>query len=483
MTRLRWVWSNAMKRHIIDKGLPVPAITGSTDLKEISSQHLEARAVHAAKFHENWYSTRPKPRRIVEFDSAATIEVPFIVGGAGGGAGGVPIMESSPSKVSVTQVLFLPGRNGEFVVTAAGRCVTCWEVPLDGSGAYRVAEWTSDRPIEEMVVNEDPKHPVQLACVSGDREGHHISRIHTLMLDTFHGTFIEHDAVRSHRELSTPIHAFRGDWIAFGNPLSVWCTGVRVRGKDVPPLIKRVPTYPGSEDTTKVIKVAFIGRFLLVVRSLSIQLVEHDWVEKEGEPKRLCAHLIMGYPAREASIIVRPSPTSKDGQPSCPWPVTVLLRCCDDGFDTIRQYDLLANPKARKGASAGLELPCIFPSQYTRIISVAPSCCDLRVGPNGKGFWIQTRNVTSRHSQYPARCLVGFDVMEGEQEDPEMVEEGQVIGANGLHVCKQELYSRRCDMSEIICKKYSLTTADLEDSVGRIAIGDRHGRVEVLDFV
>ncbi|KAL4243869.1 hypothetical protein ABKN59_010758 [Abortiporus biennis] len=450
MTKLRWVWSNAMKRQVIDKGLPVPASVDA-DLKEISAQHLEARAVHAAKFHENWYSSRPTPRRSIEFAA----EVPF--------PDSVTFSENHPPKFVVRQVRFLPGRNGEVIVTSVNRFVTCWEVPLDGSGAYRIAEWQAPRSVEQLLVNEDPRHPVQLACMTGDTTGNHVSLIHTLVLDTFHGTLTEHATLRSFREISIPIYAFRGDWIAFGNPLLVWCIATLKASpemKDLPSatkegntLIRRVPAHPANEDTTKVLKVKLLDNFMLVVRSQSIQMVEYD--HPDGVTQKMNGFRSMEYPAREAVVVARPP---KDNESICQWPITLLVRCTDEGFDTIRQYDLLPNPKVSSDPS---EFPCLFPTQYTRV----------------------TQNVTSRHTMYPARCIVGFDVMEDGKSEADEADQGQVSGANALHICEQEIYSRRCDMSEIICRKYSLTAADLEDTVGRVAIGDRHGKIEVLDLV
>lgn len=136
-----------MKRHLIDKGLPVPA--SSPGLKAFSSEHLEARAVHAAKLHDNWYSKRPKPRRAIEFR--------------------LERIEGDQRPPAVNQVLFLPGRSGEFIVTLAGGVIICWEVPLDGSGAYRIAEWTEDNAVEQIVVNQDPGHDVEIAYRSPDR--------------------------------------------------------------------------------------------------------------------------------------------------------------------------------------------------------------------------------------------------------------------------------------------------------------------------
>lgn len=47
-----------------------------------------------------------------------------------------------------------------------GRVLTCWEIPLGESEAYRVAEWVSATKIEQIVVNDDPKAEVTLAYVS-----------------------------------------------------------------------------------------------------------------------------------------------------------------------------------------------------------------------------------------------------------------------------------------------------------------------------
>lgn len=146
LTKLRWVWSDAVKRHVIDKGLPVPA--AASGIKALSAKHLEARAVHAAKFNDNWYSAQPKPRGAVEFQVGAAI--------------------SDGTSAAVKEVLFLRGRCGEFLLTLTGKTIECWEVPLDGSGAYRIAEWTDDHGIEQLVVNQDPMHDVEVAYLAID---------------------------------------------------------------------------------------------------------------------------------------------------------------------------------------------------------------------------------------------------------------------------------------------------------------------------
>ena len=149
MSKLRWVWYDAMKRHVIQKGLPVPA-AAATDLKALSAEGLEARAVHASRFHDNWNSPHPAARAAVEFSASKYRD------------------DELPEEhhAAVSHLAFLPGYNGQYLVTAVGRVLTCWEVPLGESEAYRVAEWVSPRRIEQVIVNDDPKGEVVLAYIS-----------------------------------------------------------------------------------------------------------------------------------------------------------------------------------------------------------------------------------------------------------------------------------------------------------------------------
>lgn len=149
MSKLRWVWYDAMKRHVVQKGLPIPAASVA-DLKALDAAHLEARAVHAVKFDDNWNSPHPAARKAIEF-SALTL-----------GDDKLP----ADNQTAVSHVAFLPGRNGKYLITVVGRVLTCWEVPLGESEAYRVAEWTSARTIEQVIVNDDPQSGIVLAYVS-----------------------------------------------------------------------------------------------------------------------------------------------------------------------------------------------------------------------------------------------------------------------------------------------------------------------------
>lgn len=203
-------------------------------------------------------------------------------------------------------------------------------------------------------------------------------------------------------------------------------------------------------------------------------------------PDKHVASLPIAWPAMEAVIIARWS-DDEDFSKAWPGPVTVLTRCADDGFNTLRQYDFLPNTqKVHMPEYPGI-LPWIFPEKYTRTIGVAPSSCRLTVGRSGKGFWIQTSNVESKHCKYPARCLMGFDVSSPSPSGTPTAPEEKSIswqaqGGGDLHLCESQLYARRCDMGEILRKKYAVHTADIEDVLGRIAVGDTHGKIEVLDY-
>ncbi|GBE80654.1 hypothetical protein BKA93DRAFT_801705 [Sparassis latifolia] len=474
MTKLRWVWYDAMKRHVIAKGLPVPA--ADVDLRVFSAEHLEARAVHAAKFHDNWCSPQPKPRHSIEFHAERCL----------------PDELPQDLKTTVKHVFFLPGRNGEFLVTVVGRVITCWEVPLDGSGAYRVAEWVSSSRVEQAVVNEDPKNEAVLTFVSEVSTGPGEVELTTLSLDKFHGHFTVRNRIRGHRNSVLPLHVMDGDYVIFGDPLVVW---FRTSPLDVQ-IIPEREVYPlVGDESNKVLVVKPINRYMLIVREREYQLVYSPiWNGKRtvyGPAKDISACVLTQFPAKDAVIIARSS-AAASGDDEVEWPnelVTILIRCSEDGLDTIQQFDLLPAPQSKTVQTEPSEpkevfrVPCVFPTGSTRVLVVPPSCCKLNAGSSGKGYWIQTWNVTSRHSEYPARCLMGFHLSsEGEGKDDAIkLQYGQP--GSDLNLCQGTLYSRRCDMSEIIWKKYMIVSTALEDTVGRLAIGDRTGKVEVVDFV
>ena len=132
-----------LKHHVIDRRLPVPAFIA--DLKSLSAKELEARAIHASRFHRNWSSSHPRSRRSVEFCAREpTVEE----------ASPLNLAEVHPHPIS--QVLFPAGFNGELLITVESNRVACWEIPFEGSEAFLVAErCLPDYVIDGVVVNDD----------------------------------------------------------------------------------------------------------------------------------------------------------------------------------------------------------------------------------------------------------------------------------------------------------------------------------------
>ncbi|KAI0630408.1 hypothetical protein C8Q77DRAFT_1064119 [Trametes polyzona] len=469
MSKLRWVWFDAMKRHVVQKGLPIPAASVA-DLKALDAAHLEARAVHAARFHENWNSPHPTARKAIEFSALTYLDD--------------QLPDDAPCAVS--HLSFLPGRNGKYLITVVGRVLTCWEVPLGETEAYRVAEWIAAKRIEQVIVNDEPGSEIVLAYVSAHATTQGVVECRALSFDKFHGKFTCRMELRAHRQATTPLHLLHRDYLVFGDPMHVCYLS---SPSMVKPLGK--PSLAELPDNS-ILAVKPVNRYLLIVRQRSLEVTPApSWRGvRPPYPALVTAssNIEMEVPASSAVVVVRHVfAASPDELPDWPAePVTILSRYSDDGFETLHQYDLLPNPKAREKEDAKEDdlvldrIPCIFPSDCTRILSVAPSSCDLRVGPSGKGFWTETRNVVVRHAKNPARCLVGFEVTNAKDEP----EDGRKAGPPTARVelSKDVLYARRCNIHEILWKKYIICSTALEDTVGRIAVGDVTGKVEVLDL-
>ncbi len=142
-----------LKHHVIEKRLPVPAFI--TDLKSLSANELEARAIHASRFHRNWSSSHSRSRRSVEFLARElTVEE----------ASSPQLADVHPHPIS--QVLFPAGYNGELLITVEQCRVACWEIPFEGSEAFLVAERYLPDVIDGLVLNEDPDNEGMLIVMS-----------------------------------------------------------------------------------------------------------------------------------------------------------------------------------------------------------------------------------------------------------------------------------------------------------------------------
>ena len=245
--------------------------------------------------------------------------------------------------------------------------------------------------------------------------------------------------------------------------------------------------------------VQLVRDHLLIVRQSHIQLLPTPKFDQTGRAVQgastFGAFLYVQDPATEAVVIVHEMTEEERGA----WqfnPVTILMRVTADDSHTIRKYDLLPRPvdsAAERVAENEMcddeqdtaqrprptDSPCTLPVRPTQMIQVPPSCGNLVTGRNGKGFWMETRNLTCGHRTFPVRCFVGFDatshLIRAQDSQPARWENELAIRKNGL-------YKSRVGPGEIHERKYRILSSSLEDTVGRVAIGGRDGRVQILDF-
>ncbi|KAI0266722.1 hypothetical protein BC834DRAFT_873215 [Gloeopeniophorella convolvens] len=487
VTKVRWLWSNVLKHQVIDRRLPVPA--SIADLKALSSQELEVRAIHASRFHENWCSSRPRSRRNVEFRVRE-----------------VESDENTPPKLSdvhphpISQVLFPTGHNGELIITVEQSRVACWEVPFEGSEAFLIAErHLPDRVIDGLVVNDDPENEGKLLVLFSQSVGTPAQfelTTEVWSLDKFHGSFTtlqSHVLTRASQRRMPPVACLCGDLAVIGDPVVLWDWKRSNRLFMMGSAAAHQSPTPDS-----VLAARLVRDHLLVIRQNHIQLLPIPRFDEDGNPVQgpssFGAILHVQDPAREA-VIIAPEVSEEERKDWQFDPVTVLMRVTANDGHSIRKYDLFPRPVAPAEVAADEERPndsvhgpqhllptaspCTLPACPSQTIAVPPSCSNLAVGRNGKGMWMETRNLTSGHTTFPARCFVGFDVtsrlVPGKESQPTRWQ-------NELALREKGLFRSRVGPGEVHQRKYRILTSSLEDTVGRIAVGGRDGRVQILDF-
>ena len=92
---------------------------------------------------------------------------------------------------------------------------------------------------------------------------------------------------------------------------------------------------------------------------------------------------------------------------------------------------------------------------------------------------METQNLACGHNTFPVRCFVGFDAT---SRLVPAEEQQTVRWQNDLVVRKNGMYKARVGSGEVNERKYRILTSSIEDTVGRVAIGGRDGRVQILDF-
>lgn len=171
------------------------------------------------------------------------------------------------------------------------------------------------------------------------------------------------------------------------------------------------------------------------------------------------------------------APMSVSGQ-TLRHPISVLLRAHEDGDDNVHHFVFDLEPRQLDGSLPSR--PIRFPPTHARKIPVSPSCSRLYLNPSGRGYWLETRNVGSKRRSYPARCVIGLCITSTSTRGvaPDLPETWQV----DLKVGTTPLYHRQCGLKDLKEGRHRISIVAMDDSVGRVAVGDIDGAIVVLDY-
>ncbi|KZV70049.1 hypothetical protein PENSPDRAFT_685812 [Peniophora sp. CONT] len=480
VTRLRWVWAEALTRHVLDKGLPVPAPV--RDLKTLSSKELENRTRHATAFQRNWTSVQPAPKRTFEF-------------AAGNDTAGVP--------EPVTHVRFLPGSDGRLVLAVQQSRVVCWEVPLGGEDAFVVAERSiPGATICDIRVNDDPTNPATVVIAWARRPPYHPptsqvreTTIEAWHMDRFYGTFVTlrtDTLLENLRGRLLPLMRLCGDVALIGDPVAVW--NWRIPGTYTMLNPHNIHASPVPD---LLLAVKPVRDYLVIVRQSHLQLLPLPAFDNLGKPiarRRDAGAVYVHLPdvASEATIVVQPLPQIERQK----WlfdPVTVVLKIqTDNGGVAMRTFDIApravrpavgeapvccAGCEADKARVLVQQLPFRPPTGPSITVPVSTSAGRLvgGIGGAGKGLWLETRTLRVKRESFCVRAFVGFDVGAMYSE-----EEGKWLF--GFDVKRKPVFRARMGTGEVAQKKFRIQDVALEDTVGRVAVAGQDGRVCVMDY-
>ncbi|KAF8347153.1 hypothetical protein F5887DRAFT_48807 [Amanita rubescens] len=138
LTHTRIVWTNACIRYILAQGYPFPNVP----LDSLSIANLERLTRHAYQLGQKWRSKSLRPRSILFNDSV--------------------------SGANISDVLFLPGHDDKWLITASKSVwsvLTLWDISSLGSGRQpQTCKWSPKGGIfKKFCLNSDPTSTATLA--------------------------------------------------------------------------------------------------------------------------------------------------------------------------------------------------------------------------------------------------------------------------------------------------------------------------------
>ncbi|KAG6847909.1 hypothetical protein H0H93_004998 [Arthromyces matolae] len=409
----------------------------------MSVQELEQRTRHALRLSSRWLSGHLSPRRTLYIDSTANIPV--------------------------SDVRFLPGRLGEWVLTVSKGIwdvLTIWDLSSSGTESRKACEWSlrgglfnglalnsssGSEATVALAVSKDGEHKVHLLSLQTKEAGNYCLETISTVLSGMKPTKLEGDLLALSDDVTQTV-------------IFNW----RLRTSAI---LQQPEDDAGIWHPNRSIQVVFAHRSVLVVRACSIHLFPYPVLEEIPPTYHSIAQHSFGW---IDGVCVTPS---RSNSPI----LSILLRGESDdpwssGLHSLDQYTLTPNPISNdeNDEEGSFIPPYIFPPTLTaKVPAIRGSlrCRNVLLGPCGTAAWIQPQDRAVVGLAWPGNedhpllaihptsgneslMVAAFPGPLARDKDDDVEQDGDVVGTRSTAVATNGLNN--------------WTALDYDEEVGRI---------------
>jgi hypothetical protein len=426
---------------------------------------LQQAGVRAAKFDRIWSSSGVTSTRQLEFDTTSLVlqalksTRPF---------------EDDDASVLLTAwscVQHVESLPGDIILTVhSSQHLILWRVPRGEDEARHtdIHALIAGQPFGGLVVDRTPG-PTTNICVAV--LGHNTATLCVAEFDPLHAKLGRLNYLNADMPPRT-LWAMRGNLVLYSDPPMVVDTETRKIRFLIQP-------DPNLVQATPVIAATFLfDDLVLVVQRQAILVLRIAPCEADDIIGVVPFHAESQYQL-EASIVLAPSLVSREGWTQ---PVATIVG--------LSPNMMTSTPLYYKASTDGTSGEWHVGEKAERF--TPPSATGIVMGTAGRGIWLENRPQLSigpagrRHGRSasdarPMRCVVGLDVPLVRTGAPSDASADD-LQADLLRVQDKSLFERPCGMGEVVTRKYGIMSATIDDAAGRIVLGNRDGKVRVMDF-
>ncbi|KAG6811607.1 hypothetical protein H0H92_006622 [Tricholoma furcatifolium] len=419
----------------------------------MSVPELEQRTCHAYHLALRWLSGHLTTRRTLIIDST--------------------------SNVPVSDVRFLPGRSGDWIMTVSKGVwdvLSIWDLSSSQNDSRKVCQWSKRGALfNGIVLNTDSGSDATLA-VSVSNDG---VQLISLRRDKKGVFSLQPIFTLPSGMKPTKLH---GDLLALSDEVSqtvIWNWRTRLSA-----VLLQPDSEAGIWHPNRSIQVVFAYKSVLVVRACSIHLFPFPHLQETPSTYSPIAHHSFGW---LDGISVTHSPLNSR--------LSILLRSESDdpwssGLHSLDYYNILRNPDAAVEDDAQEDHlpPYLFPPTLVAKVSAVRGslrCRNVILGPCGTAVWIQPRDravvgLAWPDEEYPLQTIhpesghesLMVSALPGPlaqiDSDSEKPEEGGVVKMRSSAVYRNDLNN--------------WTALDYDEEVGRIVLCSSFGSIMVLEL-